>query len=268
MGTRDNLHRWLAPVSGAAWADLEEEARRTFRRHAAARKVVDVPDPAGADLASVGTGRSSPAAPPGEDVLARVRESVPLVELEIPFVLSRDEIDAVERGARDADWQPVKDAVKSMALAEDTAVFRGYEAAGFTGIASGSSNAAVQLPESVREYPDAVGRALRLLREQGVDGPYALLLDADAYTAVSDTSVHGYPVRDHLKELADGGIVWAPSLSGGLALSLRGGDFELRLGEDLSIGYRDHDAARVRLYLRETLAFLLYADEAAVPLPA
>ncbi|WP_017623036.1 family 1 encapsulin nanocompartment shell protein [Nocardiopsis chromatogenes] len=268
MGTRDNLHRWLAPVSGAAWADIEEEARRTFRRHAAARKVVDVPDPEGPELASVGTGRSSPAAPPGEEVLARVRASVPLVELEVPFALAREEVDAVERGAKDPDWQPVKDAVASMASAEDTVAFSGYEAAGFTGIVPGSSNAPVPLPESVREYPDAVGRALRVLRGQGVDGPYALLLDADAYTAVSDTSIHGYPVRDHLKEMADGGLVWAPALGGGLVVSLRGGDFELRLGEDLSIGYLDHDAARVRLYLRETLAFLVHTAEASVALPA
>ncbi|MYZ38366.1 MULTISPECIES: family 1 encapsulin nanocompartment shell protein, partial [unclassified Streptomyces] len=42
-----NLHRELAPISDAAWADLEEEARRTFERHVAARRIVDVPEPLG-----------------------------------------------------------------------------------------------------------------------------------------------------------------------------------------------------------------------------
>jgi uncharacterized linocin/CFP29 family protein len=39
----NNLHRELAPISDAAWTDLEDEARRTFQRHAAGRRVVDVP---------------------------------------------------------------------------------------------------------------------------------------------------------------------------------------------------------------------------------
>ncbi|MER6874874.1 encapsulin, partial [Amycolatopsis sp. NPDC000673] len=38
----NNLHRELAPISAAAWADLEEEAKRTFAEFAAARRVVDV----------------------------------------------------------------------------------------------------------------------------------------------------------------------------------------------------------------------------------
>ena len=31
----NNLHRELAPISDAAWADIEEEARRTFEQHVA-----------------------------------------------------------------------------------------------------------------------------------------------------------------------------------------------------------------------------------------
>lgn len=39
-----NLHRDLAPISAAAWAEIEEEASRTFKRHVAGRRVVDVED--------------------------------------------------------------------------------------------------------------------------------------------------------------------------------------------------------------------------------
>ena len=38
----NNLHRGLAPISAAAWAQIEEEASRTVKRHLAARRVVDV----------------------------------------------------------------------------------------------------------------------------------------------------------------------------------------------------------------------------------
>ena len=50
----NNLHRELAPVSDAAWASIEAEARRTFEQHVAGRRVVDVQGPGGPALASVG----------------------------------------------------------------------------------------------------------------------------------------------------------------------------------------------------------------------
>ena len=66
----NNLHRELAPISAAAWAGLEQEAQRTFKRHVAARRVVDVPQPGGPDLAAVTTGHLDAVAPPAEGVLA------------------------------------------------------------------------------------------------------------------------------------------------------------------------------------------------------
>ena len=50
-------------------------------------------------------------------------------------------------------------------------------------------------------------------------GRTALLLSADAYTAVSETSDHGYPVREHLARLVDGEIIWAPAIDGALLVS-------------------------------------------------
>ena len=49
----NNLHRELAPVSDAAWEQIEEEATRTLKRFLAARRVVDVTDPQGAALTHV-----------------------------------------------------------------------------------------------------------------------------------------------------------------------------------------------------------------------
>ena len=125
----NNLHRELAPISAAAWADLEQEARRTCQRHLAGRRVVDVPAPGGPDLAAVTTGHLDAVAPPAEGVLARRRRSQPLVELRVPFTVDRQQVDDVERGAKDTDWQPVKDAARQIAFAEDRAVFQGYPAA-------------------------------------------------------------------------------------------------------------------------------------------
>jgi uncharacterized linocin/CFP29 family protein len=262
----NNLHRELAPMSAAAWADLEEEARRTFKRHVAGRRVVDVAQPDGPELAAVTTGHLDAVAPPGEGVIAHLRRSQPIVELRVPFTVERQEVDDVERGAKDADWQPVKDAARQIAFAEDRAIFEGYAAAGIAGIRDRSSNPVLSLPGEVREYPNAISQAVTALRLAGVDGPYTLVLSADAYTAVSETSDYGYPIHEHIARVLDGEIIWAPAIDGAFLLSTRGGDFELRIGQDLSIGYLSHDATSIQLYFQETLTFLMYTSEAAVAL--
>ena len=263
----NNLHRELAPISAAAWADLEQEARRTFKRHLAGRRVVDVPEPGGPDLAAVTTGHLDAVAPPAEGVLARRRRSQPLVELRVPFTVDRQQVDDVERGAKDTDWQPVKDAARQIAFAEDRAVFQGYPEAGIAGLRDGSSNPPIRLPGGeARAYPDAVAQAVTALRLAGVDGPYTLALSADAYTTVSETTDDGYPIHEHIARLLDGEIIWAPAIEGAFLLSARGGDFQLRIGQDLSIGYLSHDTTSIQLYFQESLTFLVYTSEAAVAL--
>jgi uncharacterized linocin/CFP29 family protein len=260
----NNLHRELAPVSDEAWAQIEQEAARTFKRHLAGRRVVDVEGPAGLAFSAVGTGRVRGIDAPGQGVQARLRQVVPLVELRAPFSLSRQEIDDVARGAQDADWQPVKDAARQIAFAEDGAIFEGYPAAGIDGIRQGSSNPPVILPTDVKGYPAAIAQALSQLRVAGVDGPYSVLLSADAYTEVSETSDHGYPIIEHLKRQLSGDIIWAPAISGAIVVTTRGGDFSLHLGQDLAIGYLSHTDTEVSLYLQETLTFMMLTSEAAV----
>jgi len=264
----NNLHRELAPISDAAWSDIEEETSRTIKRYLAGRRVVDVQGPSGVATSAIGTGHLRNVAPPGAGILARQREVKALVELRVPFELDRRQIDDVERGADDSDWQPAKDAARLLAFAEDRAIFEGYAAGGISGVREGTSNPVMPLPADIRGYPDAIAQALSQLRLVGVNGPYSVLLSADAYTGLSETSDHGYPVLEHVKRLVDGQIIWAPAISGAFVLTTRGGDFGLYIGEDVSIGYLNHDDKTVRLYLEETFTFLLLTTEASVALTA
>jgi len=153
-----------------------------------------------------------------------------------------------------------------LAFAEDRAIFEGYAAAGIEGIRQGTSNPKMTLPADVRDYPDAIAQALSQLRLVGVNGPYSVLLSADSYTGLSETSDHGYPVLEHIRRLVDGEIIWAPAIAGAFVLTTRGGDFGLYIGQDISIGYLSHTDAAVRLYLQETFTFLLLTTEASVAL--
>src|SRR5208283_2708590 len=231
-------------------------------------RVVDVPAPGGIALPGVATGHLRSIAPPAEDIVASQREVKPLVELRVPFELSRQAIDDVERGSDDSDWQPAKDAAKKLAFAEDRAIFNGYAEADIQGIREGASNPIDTLPADVRDYPDAVAHALSQLRLVGVNGPYSVLLGADEYTALAETSDHGYPVLEHVKRLVNDEIIWAPAIAGAFVVTTRGGDFDLHIGQDLSIGYLSHTDTTVRLYLQETFTFLYLTGEAAVALAA
>jgi uncharacterized linocin/CFP29 family protein len=262
----NNLHRELAPISEAAWAQIEEEASRTLKRYLAARRVVDVHEAAGTTLAAIGTGHQRDIAAPGEGIIARQREAKPLIELRVPFELARWAIDDVERGSNDSDWQPLKEAAERIAVAEDRAIFDGYAAAGIQGIRQGTSNPTIPLPAVVADYPGAISRALGLLRLAGVNGPYSVLLGADAYAALGAADDHGYPVLQHIKLLVNEDIIWAPAITGAVVLTTRGGDFDLHIGQDISIGYLGHSDTNVRLYLQETFTFLMLTSEAAVAL--
>jgi uncharacterized linocin/CFP29 family protein len=260
----NNLHRELAPISDAAWAEIEEETSRTLKRYLAARRVVDVHGPSGTTLSAVGTGHLHTIKTPSDGILARQRDVNPIVELRVPFELKRDQIDDVERGAEDSDWQPAKDAAQLLAFAEDRAIFDGYAAGGIGGIREGTSNPVMTLPADVSDYPDVFAQALTQLRQVGVNGPYSVLLSADAYTKLSETSDHGYPVMEHIKRMVDGEIIWAPAIEGAFVLTTRGGDFGFHIGQDISIGYLSHTDAAVKLYLQETFTFFLLTTEASV----
>jgi uncharacterized linocin/CFP29 family protein len=262
----NNLHRELAPISNAAWAEIEEETTRTLKRYLAGRRIVDVPSPGGMALPGVGTGHLKSIPAPAEGILARQREVKPLVELRVPFELSRQAIDDVERGSDDSDWQPAKEAAKKLAVAEDQAIFNGYHEANIQGIRESISNPIEALPADVRDYPDAVAHALSQLRLVGVNGPYSVVLGADEYTALAETRDHGYPVLEHVKRIVDGNLIWAPAIEGAFVLTSRGGDFELNIGQDVSIGYLSHTDSSVQLYLQESFVFRVFTSEAGVVL--
>lgn len=264
----NNLKRELAPISSAAWGKIDAEARRVLALKLAGRKLVDFSGPLGPTAAAVNLGhlealKSGPVA----SVEAARRMALPLVELRTSFDLSRDGLDAVERGADDVDLEPLIEAATRMAQAEDTAVFHGYAAAGIQGIDQASPHPILPIAENYQEYPRSIAEATRLLRLAGVDGPYAIALGPRCYTGLTQaTGDGGYPVLNVVRKLVDGPLVWAPAVNGAVVLSTRGGDFEISVGRDLSIGYHSHTEASVRLYLVESMTFRVLTPEAAVAL--
>ncbi len=265
----NHLLRSHAPISDRGWQLLDQEAGSRLAPALAARKLVDFSGPLGWEHSATNLGRTSPlASAPADGVSGLQRRVLALVELRADFELSRAELRDADRGADDVDLAALDQAAHQIALAENIAVFHGWQSA-ITGIGEASPHEQMPLGEAANGYPRQVAGAVERLLCSGITGPYGLALGREQYRQVIETSEHGgYPLLDHLRKILEGPIVWAPGVQGAVALSLRGGDFVFESGQDLSIGYESHDGEVVRLYLQESFSFHVATPEAAVALIA
>jgi uncharacterized linocin/CFP29 family protein len=264
----DDLLRKLAPISKDAWEAIDDEAKKHLTVSLGGRRIVDFKGPLGWHASAVDLGSVRPVeGQPEPGVTAALRQVQPLMELRAPFELSRQTLENIARGCRDPELEPVRHAARAIALAEDRAIFHGYAPAGITGLFEASASNALTLTRDYQRYPLVVSEALARLHENGVGGGYAIALGPDCFKGLTGTATGGgYPVFEHVQRLIAGPVFWAPGVRGALVASLRGGDFELTVGRDLSIGYEDHSSASVRLYLQESITFRVLSPEAAVPL--
>ena len=264
----NHLMRGHAPITEAAWKQIDDEGRQQLVAALAARKLVEFVGPLGWDHSAKNLGRTLElSSAPTEGLSAKQRRVLPLVELRSAFSVGRDELLAADRGAPDIDLDELGQAARRIARAENIAVFHGWEAAGIVGVTASSPHGPVSLSSDYASYPSDVARAVEVLLDAGVRGPYGLALGPAEYTGVVETTEHGgILVFDHLGQILGGPIVWAPGVEGAVVVSQRGHDFNFESGEDLAIGYDHHDADRVHLYLEESFTFHVASPEAGIAL--
>ena len=233
----DLLKRELAPILPEAWKLIDAQATRVLRLNLAGRKLVDFKGPHGWGLGAVNTGRLHLLdQQPIEGVSAGLRIMQPLVEVRTPILLDTLELDIVARGADDPDLTSVAQAAERIARVEDHAIFNGYPEGSIAGILPSSPHGTITVSGAIA-WPEAVVRAKETLCAAGISGPYALALGPTVYDRLSAASEDGYPIRKRIeRQIIEGPFVWAPALKGAVLLATRGGDFELKVGQDLSIG--------------------------------
>jgi uncharacterized linocin/CFP29 family protein len=262
-----HLLREHAPITEESWSRIDEEARERLSPALAARRLVDFAGPKGWQYSATNLGRTARVDAPFERVAAQQRRVLPLVEMRTAFAVSRAELADSDRGAEDADLADLDRAAHDLAAAENGAVFHGWSAAGIAGIAEASPHAAIALGDDCERYPRHVAVAVELLLAAGIAGPYGLALGPAAHEMVLEASEHGgVLLLDHLRKILGGPLVWSPGVEGAVLVSLRGGDFLFESGEDISVGYLDHDADAVQFYLEESFSFRVATPEAAVAL--
>ncbi len=258
------LRRHLAPISDAGWQAIDEEARAVLQTNLATRRFVDIEGPRGWECSSVNLGRVGKIKVV-DGVRWGLRKVLPLVEFRAPFVVDRWGLDNLERGAEEMDLDSVREAALAAARFEEKVVYHGLPDAGIEGLVDASEHEPLAIGSDAESTARAVADAVVSLTDVGVTGPYLLALGEQEYRRVAGDNP-GYPLRQQLAKLVGTPPVYSPGLTGGLLVSLRGGDFPLTLGVDFSIGFDHVKGDKIHLYLTESFTFRVTGPEAVVVL--
>ncbi|MCM2255738.1 MAG: bacteriocin family protein [Vicinamibacteria bacterium] len=259
----DILKREQAPITPEAWKQIDAEARRVLEINLAGRKLVDLDGPHGWQYAGVNTGHLRMRSESGLGVPWGIREVLPLIEVRVPFELPIQLLDNASRGAI-LDLPAVVTAAEKAAHAEDNAIFNGFKPGAIEGIIPTSAHPSLAVPDDYANYPLVVVDAVETLRRAGINGPYALALGPVCYAGLAQAAQDGYPIRQRVEHFLDGPMVLAPMVDGAVLLSHRGGDFQLSVGQDLSVGYSGRDQEKAWFYLTESFTFRVLEQRAAV----
>jgi len=249
----DFLKRQLAPLTEEAWQGIDERATEVFKSVLTARKVVHVDGPRGLDHTVIPEGRLSILEENPEEVSTGLYKVKPLVETRTDFTLNRWEMDNLTRGARDVDLGPLEEAARKAALFEENAIFNGYAKGQIEGLAQ-AADKTLEFGQDASSIMDAVTDGVLALQDNFATRPLNLVAGEKVWHQINHEA-GVYPLYKQITELIEGDIMFSPALEGALLLPYDHEDLELSLGIDFSIGYQDHDAKDVRLYITESFTF-------------
>ncbi|NLJ48600.1 MAG: bacteriocin family protein [Candidatus Atribacteria bacterium] len=251
----DILKRNLAPITDQAWKEIDRQAKKVLHNQLTARQFVDVIGPKGWDYAGVGLGRLNvPENQREGEVRFGIHMIQPLVEIRTSFQLDLWELDNINRGAVELEFTPLIDAAKQTAFFEEKAIYHGFEPGDIDGILPVLEYEPLPFSHDPGEFLGTAAEATVLLSDASVEGPYALLINPLLWADLASMK-SGYPLNKAIENIVNAKIIPVPVLEDALLVSTRGGDFELTLGQDLSIGYENHDDKYVNLFFTESFTF-------------
>lgn len=260
------LKKTIAPITDKAWAEITERTKQILKTHQTARKFVNINGPNGLEQGGVSTGRLIiPVNQSHDGVNYGIRELLPFVEIRKPFELDIWELDNMERGAKDINLSPLEKALKEVVLFEENAIYEGFEPAKIKGLERSSTNKPVNISKNINSFIKEIGNQIIHLGNNSVEGPYSLVINATVWLELIKIS-EGYPVQIQLKEILGGKIIINHSSENSFLISERGGDYELILGQDITLGYESYDSSKVKLYLTSSFTFRVLNPEAIVVL--
>jgi len=254
----------LAPLTKEAWDEIAEQASKILKIYLTGREFVDIEGPTGLEQGGISTGRLLvPEKQNQKGIHYGLREFLPFVETRKSFELDIWELDNLSRGAKDIELESLEKAAKEIALFEDNAIYKGFAEGQIKGVENSASRTPVKIPDDPNEFLKSIGSEVIKMKKDGIEEPYSLVINEKKWQDLINLS-KGYPILKQLEEIIKGKIVLNHSNnnSNSLLVSERGDDFELTLGQDISIGYESHTNKKVKLFFSETFTFRVLTPEA------
>ena len=248
------LYRNLAPISNEVWEEIDERAKEVLRSYLSARRVVHVDGPKGFDHNVLTDGRLANSEELDNGVCYGNYKVQPLVESRIEFDMDRWELDNLQRGAKDIDYEPLENAIKEIALFEEDAIYNGLENAIIDGINNSMELDPIDFGKDANSIMESITKGLIELRKNFAQKPFSLVVNEEAYKRILSSET-AYPLDERIKRLIGGDIIFSHVVDGAYLLPVDHDDLELTIGRDFSIGYQDHDAETVRFFVTESFTF-------------
>lgn len=255
------LKKPLAPIADKAWEEILLQSERVINTFQTGRKFADVSGPKGIEFGAISTGKLRvPSNQSVEGVQIGIREVVPVLEVRKSFELNRWELDNASRDMSDLDLGALEKAAQQVASFEDQCLYYGFDNSIAQGLAN-THNKPVKAKMETRDFLHKLATQVISLQKDAVEGPYALILPDEVWSALVSDSVN-YPLQTLVKEITSGTIITHHVNQDSFLVSERGGDFELHLGQDISIGYENHDKEKVNLFFTESFVYQIHSPEA------
>jgi len=258
----DILRRSLAPISDSGWEEINGLAADYLKSTLSARFLVGASSPKGWSHQVVSEGRLGGIKKKGE-VSYGLYSVKPLLELRVPFELDIWELDNASRGARDVDLDVIEKAAGELAQFEDSVIYEGLKEAGIEGLIAAAASPSIEFPKEPELMAQAVSAGVSNLRRNGIEGPYNLAVPPEVWEKIKGF-VKGRSLSEHIERILGGDLIPARSLKQPILVSARGGDFDLSLGQDISIGYGAHTTKTVSLYFTESFTFRIFEPRAVL----
>jgi len=260
----DILKRSLANITDKAWDEIDLQVSKVIKMNLSARKFVDVNGPLGFDYSAVSLGKLLvPDAGSKGDVTYGMRQVMPLVETRTFFELDTWELDDTERGSKNPDFSSLEKAAAQIAAFEEEAIYNGFEGTCINGLSSVAQDNVINGSKS--GLVETLSEGILKFQKDSVEGPYVLIADRDLWKTIQTTS-EGYPLKKRIESIIDGGIVLSPVVDQCYLVSVRGGDMEITIGQDYSVGYHSSTADKVKFFITESFAFRVINPEAVIKL--
>jgi uncharacterized linocin/CFP29 family protein len=262
----DILKKEMAPITDEAWKEITDQTQSVLKNYLTARKFVDIEGPLGLKYGAVSTGRLTITGNKRKDgVNYGIREVKPLIEVRKLFEVDRWELDNINRGAKDIDLEPLEKAAKQVASFEENVIYKGLKTAGIMGLKERTQYPPVPLPLKPDNILRLIGEQVNRMQRSAVEGPYSFIINEKFWLELINLT-EGYPIIRQLTDILGGQLVVNDHCEDSFLVSERGGDFELTLGQDLTVGYELHDSHKVKLFLTESFTFRVLSPEAVIVL--